>query len=66
VARPIFGGIKRQQRRVAGRVAIKAISTWMQAPSIPLSQAVVRLDGQYSNGAIVADPVGLAAFMRER
>ena len=46
------------------RQAIKAISTYMQAQSIPLSQAVVRLDGQYGNGAIVADLAGLAYVMR--
>ena len=32
----------------------------MKAQSLPLSQAVVRLDGQYGNGAIVADLAGLA------
>jgi hypothetical protein len=37
---------------------------YMQAQSIPLSQAVVRLDGQYGNGAIVADLAGLAYVMR--
>jgi hypothetical protein len=36
----------------------------MQAQSVPLSQAVVRLDGQYGNGAIVADLAGLAYVMR--
>jgi hypothetical protein len=41
-----------------------AISTYMQAQSVPLSQAVVRLDGQYGNGAIVADLAGLAYVMR--
>lgn len=36
----------------------------MQAQAVPLSQAVVRLDGQYGNGAIVADLAGLAYVMR--
>jgi len=36
----------------------------MQAQSVPLSQAVIRLDGQYGNGAIVADLAGLAYVMR--
>ena len=36
----------------------------MPAQSIPLNQAVVRLDGQYGNGAIVADLAGLAYVMR--
>ncbi len=46
------------------RQAIKAISTYIHAQSIPLSQAVVRLDGQYGNGAIVAELAGLAYVMR--
>jgi hypothetical protein len=44
--------------------AVKAISGYMKAQSLPLSQAVVRLDGQYGNGAIVADLAGLAYIMR--
>jgi len=46
------------------RQAKSAISVYMQAQSVPLSQAVVRLDGQYGNGAIVADLAGLAFVMR--
>ena len=41
-----------------------AISAYMHAQAVPLSQAVVRLDGQYGNGAIVADLAGLAYIMR--
>jgi hypothetical protein len=44
--------------------ALKAISTYVKAHAVPLSQAVVRLDGQYGNGAIVADLAGLAYIMR--
>ena len=44
--------------------AKSAISTYMHAQSLPLSQAVVRLDGQYGNGAIVADLAGLAYVVR--
>jgi hypothetical protein len=44
--------------------AVKAISAYVKAQSVPLSQAVVRLDGQYGNGAIVADLAGLAYVMR--
>lgn len=36
----------------------------MKAQRVPLSQAVVRLDGQSGNGAIVADLAGLAYVMR--
>lgn len=46
------------------RQAVRAISGYMKAQSLPLSQAVVRLDGQYGNGAIVADLAGLAYVMR--
>jgi hypothetical protein len=43
---------------------VKTISTYLQAQSLQLGQAVVRLDGQYGNGAIVADLSGLAYVMR--
>jgi hypothetical protein len=46
------------------RQAIKTISAYMKAQSVPPSQAVVRLDGQYGNGAIVADLAGLGYVMR--
>jgi hypothetical protein len=36
----------------------------MKAQSLPLSHAMTRLDGQYGNGAIVADLAGLAYVMR--
>ncbi|EFH88322.1 hypothetical protein [Ktedonobacter racemifer] len=42
------------------RQAITAIRAYLEELSVPLSQAVVRLDGQYGNGAIVADLAGLA------
>ena len=44
--------------------ALKAIRAYVQTQSVPLSHAVVRLDGQYGNGAIVADLAGLAYIMR--
>jgi hypothetical protein len=46
------------------RQAVKAISVYVKAQSLQLCQAVVRLDGQYGNGAIVADLAGLAYVMR--
>jgi hypothetical protein len=46
------------------RQAVKAISAYVKAQSVQLRQAVVRLDGQYGNGAIVADLAGLAYIMR--
>ncbi len=44
--------------------ALKAISTYVKAQHVPLSQAVVRLDGQFGDGAIVADLAGFAYVMR--
>lgn len=44
--------------------AVKAIRAYAKAQLVPLSQAVVRLDGQYGNGAIVADLAGLAYVVR--
>jgi len=46
------------------RQAVKAICGYAKAQSLLLSQAVVRLDGQYGNGAIVADLAGLSYVMR--
>ncbi len=46
------------------RQAVKGISAYLQAQAVALSQAVVRLDGQYGNGAIVRDLAGLAYLMR--
>jgi hypothetical protein len=46
------------------RQALKAISTYAKAQSLSLSHAVVRLDGQYGNRAIVADLAGLGYVMR--
>jgi hypothetical protein len=46
------------------RQAVKAITAYLQAQSLQPSQAVVRLDGQYGNGAILADLAGLAYVMR--
>jgi hypothetical protein len=46
--------------------AIQVISAYAQAQSVLLRQVVIRLDGQYGNGAIVADLAGLAYVMRGR
>ncbi len=43
--------------------ALQAISSSMKAQHVPLSQAVVRLDGQFGDGAIVADLAGFAYVM---
>jgi hypothetical protein len=59
-----FSGAGNGDYRGELRRAGQAISAYMQAQSVPLSQAVVRLDGQYGNGAIVADLAGLSYVMR--
>src|SRR5947209_15087186 len=46
------------------RQAVKVISAYVQVHSLSVSQAIVRLDGQYGNGAIVADLAGLGYVMR--
>ncbi|EFH85053.1 hypothetical protein Krac_6198 [Ktedonobacter racemifer DSM 44963] len=46
------------------RQAVKMISGYVKAQSLPLSRAVVRLDGQYGNGVIVADLAGLSYVIR--
>src|SRR5437879_5834605 len=59
-----FGGAGNGDYRGELQRAVKAISAYMKAQSPPLSQAVVQLDSQYGNGAIVADLAGLAYVMR--
>ncbi len=59
-----FAGAGNGDYRGELRQAVKAISAYVKAQSLPPSQAVVRLDGQYGNGAIVADLTGLGYVMR--
>ncbi len=59
-----FSGAGNGDYRGELRQAVKGISAYVKAQSVPLSQAVVRLDGQYGNGAIVVDLAGLAFVMR--
>jgi len=44
--------------------AKSVIGAYMQAQSLPLNQAIIRLDGLYGNGAIVADLAGFVFIMR--
>jgi hypothetical protein len=44
--------------------AAEAVRAYLQAHSLPLSQGLMRLDGQYGNGAIVTDLAGLGYVMR--
>jgi hypothetical protein len=66
MARHVFGvsGAGNGDYRGELRQAVKAISGYVKARTLSLSQAVVRLDGQYGNGAILADLAGLAYVMR--
>ena len=59
-----FSGAGNGDYRGELRQAVKVISAYVKAQSVPLSQAVVRLDGHYGNGAIVADLAGRAFVMR--
>lgn len=59
-----FAGAGNGDYRGELRQAMKGISAYLKAQLVPLSQAVVRLDGQYGNGAIVADLAGLGYVMR--
>src|SRR5215472_15225454 len=45
------------------RQAVKAISGYVKAHTLSLSQAVVQMSGQSGNGAILADLAGLAYVM---
>jgi len=46
--------------------AVSVIDAYVKAQSVPLSQAVVRLDGQDGHGAIVADGAGLGDVMGDK
>jgi hypothetical protein len=59
-----FGNAGNGDYRGELRCSVSVIGAYVKAQSVPLSQAVVRLDGQYGNGAIVADLAGLGYVMR--
>jgi hypothetical protein len=59
-----FSGTGNGDYRAELQRAASAIRAYLKAQSLPLNQAVVRLDGQYGNGAIVADLAGLGHVMR--
>jgi hypothetical protein len=46
------------------RQATRVINAYMKAQSFQPDQAVVRLDGQYGNGAVLTDVAGLTYVMR--
>jgi hypothetical protein len=47
-----FAGAGHGDYRGELRQAVKGISAYLQAQGVPLSQAVVRLDGHYGNGPL--------------
>ena len=59
-----FGGAGNGEYRGELKRAGEAIRTYIQAQGHPLAQALVRLDGQYGNGAIVVDLADLPYVMR--
>lgn len=59
-----FSGAGNGDYRAELQRAATAIGAYLKAHSLVLSQALVRLDGQYGNGAIVADLAGLGYVMR--
>jgi hypothetical protein len=59
-----FGNAGNGDYRGELRRAVAVISASVKAQALPLSQVLVRLDGQYGNGAIVADLAGLAYVIR--
>jgi hypothetical protein len=46
------------------RQAVRAIQDYLKAYDLPEQQALIRLDGQYGTGAVVADLAGLSFVMR--
>jgi hypothetical protein len=46
------------------RRAVAAIQSYLQAYHLPEERAILRLDGQYGTGAVLADLAGLAYVMR--
>lgn len=59
-----FSGAGNGDYRAELQRAAEAIRAYLQVQSLPLTQALVRLDGQYGNGAIVVDLAGLGYVMR--
>jgi hypothetical protein len=59
-----FSGSGNGDYRGELRRASSAVNAYMQAQSLPLRQAIMRLDGLYGNGAIVADLAGRTFLMR--
>lgn len=59
-----FGNPGNGEYRAELRRAVAAIGSYVQTQPHPLERAVLRLDGQYGTGAVLADLAGLAYGMR--
>ncbi len=61
-----FGGAGNGDYRGELRRAVAAIQRYLDAQGLPRESAIIRLDGQYGNGALVADLAEFAYVMRGR
>jgi len=61
-----FGNSGNGEYRIELRQAVTAIQSYLQAHTHPEAYALLRLDGQYGTGAVLADLAGLAYVMRGR
>src|SRR5438034_654227 len=59
-----FGNSGNGEYRIELRQAVTAIQSYLQAHTHPEAYALLRLDGQYGTGAVLADLAGLAYVMR--
>jgi hypothetical protein len=59
-----FGHAGNGEYRVELRQGVVAIQHYMQAHQLPEARAILRLNGQYGTGAVVADLAGLAYVLR--
>ncbi len=59
-----FGNSGNGEYRAELRQAVMAIQDYLKAHDLAEQQALIRLDGQYGTGAVVADLAGLSFVMR--
>jgi hypothetical protein len=59
-----FGNPGNGKYREELRRAVGAIQSYLQAHQLPLERALLRLDGQYGTGAVLADLAGFCYVMR--
>lgn len=59
-----FGGAGNGDYRGELRRAVETIQSYLKVAGLPAERALIRLDGHYGNGAVVADLAGLPYVMR--